>query len=171
VRSEKLHSNGFFRTFGAPARPLLPTHRLDLVYFRQDVLTKYEVASGFEVKDDGPASNSGYWGLTRSTSRIGNELLATAIGDFAEGVPLEEWQHWRQYAVEPPSADSARAFRQELPIPEAVNSLVRALNRLNAVFAEMAASFGTTITDPLWRGSLDSLAGRQLKMGLSCDGR
>jgi hypothetical protein len=136
---------------------------MDRVYFRQDVLSKYEVASGFDVKDDGSVSNSGYWGLTGSTSRIGNELLTTAIGDFAEGVPFEEWQHWKQHAVEPPSADSARALRQELPIPEAVNSLVRALNRLNAVFAELAASLGTTITDPLWRGSLDSMAGRQLK--------
>jgi hypothetical protein len=136
---------------------------MDRVYFRQEALTKYEVASGFEVKDDGSVSNSGYWGLTRSTSRIGNELLSTGIGDFAEGVPFEEWPHWKQYAVEPPSADSVRAFVQELPIPEAVNSLINALNRLNTIFAEMAASLGAMITDPLWRGSLDSLAGRQLK--------
>jgi hypothetical protein len=136
---------------------------MDRVYFRQEVLTKYEVASGFDVKDDGSVSNNDYWRLTRSTSRIGNELPATGIGDFAEGVPFEEWPHWKQYAVEPPSADSAKALRQELPIPEAVNSIVRALSRLNTVFADMAASLGTTITEPLWRGSLDSLAGRQLK--------
>ena len=136
---------------------------MDRTYFRQEVLTKYEVASGFDVKDDGSVSNSSYWGLTRSTSRIGNELLTTAIGDFAEGVPFEEWHHWKEYAVEPPSADTLRALLQEMPIPEAVNFLVHALNRLNAAFAEMAASLGVTITDPLWRGSLDSLAGRQLK--------
>jgi hypothetical protein len=52
---------------------------------------------------------------------------------------------------------------QELPIPEAVNSLVSTLNRINVAFADMAASFGVTIADPLWRGSIDSLAGRQLK--------
>ena len=40
---------------------------------------------------------------------------------------------------------------------------MRALNRLNAAFAKMAALLGVTIVDPLWHGSLDSLAGRQLK--------
>jgi hypothetical protein len=67
---------------------------------------------------------------------------------------FEEWPHWKQHAVEPPSADTANAFWQEVPIPEAVNSLVRALNRLNAAFTEMAASLGAAITEPLWRGSL-----------------
>lgn len=66
---------------------------MDRVYFRQEVLTKYEGASGFEVGDDGSVSCHNYWGLVRSTARLGNELLATAIGDFAEGVPFEEWLH------------------------------------------------------------------------------
>lgn len=136
---------------------------MDHVYFRQEVLTKYEVASGFEVKDDGSVTNTGYWGLTRSTSRIGNALLVTAIGDFAEGVPFEEWLHWKEYAVEPPSADSIRAFLQERPIPEAVNALVQALNKLNSIFAALSAALGVTIVNPLWSGSLESLAGRQLK--------
>jgi len=52
---------------------------------------------------------------------------------------------------------------EESPIPETVNSLVSALNGLNATFAQMAASLGETIADSLWRGSLDGLAGRQLK--------
>jgi hypothetical protein len=86
---------------------------MDTLYFRQEVLIKYEVTSGFEVNDNGSVSNIGYWGLTRSTSRIGNELLTSAIGDFAEGVPFEEWLHWQQYAVEPPSEDSLRAVHQE----------------------------------------------------------
>lgn len=136
---------------------------MDTVYFRQDVLTKYEVANGYEVKDDGSVSNIGYWGLTRSTARIGNELIMTAIGDFAEGVPFEEWLHWQQYVVEPPSQDSLRAILQETPIPKAVNSLVYALNRLNAMYSEMMTAIGATSSPPLWHGSLDSLAGRQLK--------
>lgn len=136
---------------------------MDTVYFRQEVLTKYEVTTGFEVKDNGSVSNIGYWGLARSTSRIGNELLATAIGDFAEGVPFEEWPHWQQYAVEPPSQDSLKAILQETPIPEAVNLLVRALNRMNATYSGMTTAIGATSSSPLWRGSLDSLAGRQLK--------
>jgi len=76
---------------------------LNRVFFRQEVLTKYEGASGFEVADDGSVRCRHYWGLVRSTSRLGNELVATAIGDFAEGVPLEEWPHWKQYAVPLPA--------------------------------------------------------------------
>jgi hypothetical protein len=136
---------------------------MDRVFFRQEVLTKYEGAAGFDVKDDGSVSCRHYWGLVRRTSRLGNELLSTAIGDFAEGVPFEEWPHWKQYAVEAPSPETARSLAQETTIPEAVNSLVNALIRLNAAFTELAASLGVTIAEPLWRGSLDSLAGRQLK--------
>lgn len=133
------------------------------VYFRQDVLIKYEAASGFDVKDDGSVSCRHYWGLVRSTSRIGNELLATAIGDFAEGVPFDEWPHWRQYAVEPPSADTVAALRQETVIPKAVNDLLYALNHMNDTFSRLAIALGVTLPEPLWRGSLDSLAGHQLK--------
>lgn len=136
---------------------------MDTVYFRQEVLAKYEVTTGSDVKDNGSVSNTGYWGLTRSTSRIGNELLTTAIGDFAEGVPFEEWPHWKQYSVEPPSSDSLNAILQETPIPKAVNFLVRALDRMNATYSEMAAAIGATSSSQLWSGSLDSFAGRQLK--------
>ncbi len=135
---------------------------LDRAYFRQEVLTKYEGASGFDVKDDGAVSCY-YWGLTRSTARIGNELLSTAIGDFAEGVPFEEWPHWKQYAVEPPSPETSRALVDEPTVPEAVNSVAGALERLNAAFADMASALRGPIRGNVWRGSLDSLAGRQMK--------
>ena len=133
------------------------------VYFRQEVLTKYQGASGFEIMDDGSVSCRHYWGLAGSTRRLGNELLSTVIGDFAEGVPFEEWPHWKQYAVQPPSLEMARVLREEQTIPAVVNSLVQALGELNDVFACMATSLGITFPDLLWRGSLDSLPGRQLK--------
>jgi len=136
---------------------------MDRIYFRQEVLTKYEGAANFEVKDDGSVSCQRHWGLDRSTSRLGNELLSTAIGDFAEGVPFEEWQHWKQYAVEPPSTDSVNALVQEPEIPQIVNSVVVALQRLNAIFADMAGAAGVAPVGALWQGSLDSLAARQLK--------
>jgi hypothetical protein len=136
---------------------------MDRIFFRQEVLIKYEGTAGFSIKDDGSVSCHDYWGLVRSTSRLGNELLSTAIGDFAEGVPFEEWPHWKQYAVDPPSQETAQALAQEPRLADAVNSLVHALNRLNTSFIGMASVLGAAITDPLWRGSLDSLAGRQLK--------
>lgn len=136
---------------------------MNRVWFRQEVLTKYEGASGFEVADDGSVSCHHYWGLERSTARIGNELLATAIGDFAEGVPFEEWPHWKQYAVEPPSQDAAAALKSEQTVADAVNSVVQVLGELNDTFARIAASLGLIIQERPWRGSLDSLSGRQLK--------
>ena len=135
---------------------------MERVYFRQEVLMKYQGSSGFDIMDDGSVRYRGYWGLDRSTFRIGNELLSTYIGDFA-GVPFEEWPHWRQYSVEPPSPDASQALDQEQTVPEAVNFLLAALERLNAAFSCMAGSFGLNNVDLLWRGSLDSLAGRQLK--------
>jgi hypothetical protein len=133
------------------------------VWFRQEVLTKYEGTSGFVVEDNGSVSRLHYWGLVRSTSRLGNELLATAIGDFAEGVPFEEWPRWEQYAVEPPSPETAAALRTEQTVAAAVNLVVQELTGLNDAFAAMTASLGVSTNGPVWSGSLDSLAGRQLK--------
>jgi hypothetical protein len=136
---------------------------MDRVYFRQEVLMKYEGASGFDVADDGSVSCRDYWGLVRSTRRLGNELLGTAIGDFAEGVPFEEWPHWKQYAVEPPSQETAAVLREERTVAAAVNSVVKALHELNGAFVTLALSLAVANPDAPWRGSLDSLAGRQLK--------
>lgn len=135
---------------------------MDRVYFRQEVLTKYEGASGFEVRDDGSVLCP-YWQLSRSTARIGNELLTTAIGDFAEGVPYEEWLHWQQYAVEAPSHETLKVITEEVKIPEAVNNVLRALHRLNRKYTILAAALSAPVNGDPWRGSHDSLACRQLK--------
>src|ERR1043166_545462 len=135
---------------------------MDRVYFRQEVLIKYEGASGFEVGDNGSV-RCNYWGLVRSTSRIGNELIATGIGDFAEGVTLEEWPHWRQYAVEPPSQQTLQDIISEQAIPDAVNLVVDALHELNHKVAALADSLVISTEGIVWSASADSLAGRQLK--------
>ncbi len=136
---------------------------MDRVYFNQEVLSKYEGSSGFTVSDDGSVSCRDYWSLWRSTRRIGNELLATAIGDFAEGVPLEEWPHWKQYVVDPPGVETRNVLIQEQTIPNAVNALVRELESLNAEFQNLANTMDLELPTPLWRGSIDSLAGRPHK--------
>lgn len=133
------------------------------IFFRQEVLVRYETSTGFSVADDGSVRCAHYWGLYRSTRRHGNELLSTAIGDFAEGVPFEEWEHWRHYAVDPPSHELASTINTERPIPEAVNDVVDALHRLNGAFQFLESALGVEIGQGLWQGSLDSLAGRQLK--------
>ena len=133
------------------------------VYFRQEVLSKYEGASGFKVSDDGSVNCRNYWGLSHGVMRIGNEFLSTNIGDFAQGVPFEEWPHWKQFSVEPPSQETISSLCQEQTIPEAVNSLASHLRILNVTFSNLAGGLEVTIPEPLWQGSLDSLVGRQLK--------
>jgi hypothetical protein len=135
---------------------------MDRIYFRQEVLSKYEGTTGFSIRDDGSVSCQ-YWGLRRSTARIGNELLSTAIGDFAEGVPMSEWPHWKQFAVEPPGRETVQALLTEEEISEAVNAIANALTGLNATFVQVARMIGVRTPEPLWNGALDSLAGRQLK--------
>jgi hypothetical protein len=100
---------------------------MEPVFFRQEVLVKYQGDSGFDVRDDGSVSCHGERGLTRSTWRLGNGLLATAIGDFAQGVPFHEWPHWQQHAVEPASSETVAVLKQEQTVAGAVNSLVQAL--------------------------------------------
>lgn len=136
---------------------------MEQVYFLQEVLTKYEGASGFDIKDNGSVLYHHYRGLDRSTVRLGNELLSISIGDFAQHLPFEEWRHWEQYSVEPPSHETVAALEKEQTIPDAVNSLVKVLHALNVSFAYMAKSLGIENLSLLWCGSLDSLAGRQLK--------
>lgn len=74
-----------------------------------------------------------------------------------------EWPHWRQYAVEPPDAAGFAALRSETKIPEAVNGVLDALQRLNAAFLALCNSAGVLPTTDLWQGSRDGLAARQLK--------
>lgn len=142
---------------------------MDRIYFRQEVLSKYEGASGYTVFDDGSVYCRNYWGLSHGVMRVGNELLSTNIGDFAEGVPFEEWPHWKQFAVEPPSRETISSLCREPTIPEAVNSFANRLIDLNVAFSNFASKFAISMPEPLWEGSFTSLAGRQLKWNYPTD--
>lgn len=133
------------------------------IYFRQEVLMKYENLSGFTIADDGSIRCHDYWALDRSTHRVGNDLLTTMFCDFAEGVTVHEWPHWQQYAVEPPSMDTLRAMAEERPIPEAVTALFDELDWLNERVQDFGRVRGVLVDEHPWQGSPESLAGRQLK--------
>ncbi len=157
---------GRFAHRGSPAGTVfagVPGDFLERTYFQQDVLVKYQSASGFTIDDDGSLHCGAYWGLSRSTRRHGNELLSTYIGDFAEAIPHHEWAHWHQFAVQPPSIAMLNSLDAEQTIPDAVNVLVDALHRMNEAFSAFATRSAGMNVDTLWTGSLDSLAGRQLK--------
>lgn len=132
------------------------------VFFRLTVLEKYQGSSIYSIDDGGGVRCGSFWGLTRSNHRFGNEYLSTAIGDFAEGVPFEEWSHWKQYAVPPPSRETLAAATSEASIPEAINDVGQALSELTGAFTSLCYAFSVSPSQ-LWGGSLESLAGRQLK--------
>jgi hypothetical protein len=136
---------------------------MDRIYFRQEALVRYETSADYSVSDDGGVHCGSHWGLTRSTSRLGNDLVCTAIGDFAEGVPFSEWQHWQMYAVEPPSYETIDNLRAEKPIPQMINELVQELAQLNDSFCSFGRAFTSEQLVNPWQGSLESLAVRQLK--------
>lgn len=133
------------------------------LYFRQEVLMKYENASGFTIEDNGSVRCHDYWALDRSTHRVGNDLLSTMFCDFAQGVSIHEWPHWQQYAVEPPSIESLRAMGEEKAIPDAVTELLDALDWLNERVQDFARVRGVLVDEYTWQGSPVSLAARQLK--------
>lgn len=133
------------------------------IYFRQEVLTKYEATAGFEVADNGSVHCGHHWALSRSTDRLGNELLSTGIGDFAEGVPLEEWPHWKQFSAPYPSTAAVKLLREQRTIPEAMRQLDSALTGLNGACGSTQMALGLGGVELLWKGSLESIAGRQLR--------
>jgi len=136
---------------------------MDIIYFRQEALIRYETSSDFVVTDSGDVLCGSHWGLSRSTFRLGNDLLCTAIGDWAEGVPFSEWKHWQMYAVEPPSYESIETLRNDKPISDVVNELYNSLQGLNSAFAGLASALGRTEKDALWSGAIDGLPARQMK--------
>lgn len=134
---------------------------MEPVYFQQDVLRRYEEASGFWVDDDGTVHCGSVWGL-RSNGRLGNELLSVNIGDFGQDVPFDDWHHWAQYAVEPPSSETLSALQQERVIASTITGIGMALEDLNQAAKEFAKSLKKE-SERIWSGSLDSLSGRALK--------
>jgi hypothetical protein len=162
------------RGFVAPGRFRVDSHSeepfdggegsfTDSVFFSQEVLSKYEISDEFVVDDDGSVRCHHYWALNRSTQRFGDELLSTYIGDFAEGVPYDEWPHWRHYAVQPPGMNEVVRLRSEPSITEAVNSLVESLEQLNPVFRRLALGFAASSNDTLWKSPSQTSTTRQLK--------
>ena len=136
---------------------------LQYIYFKQEVLSKYERDSRFEVKDSGEVICQDYWGLRKSISRIGNDLLKTYIGDFAEELPFEEWSHWQQFAVEPPSSETFRTINGEPKIPSEVKYLIQNLDMLNKALTNLAQAMNVIALTSFWCGSGESLAARSLK--------
>jgi hypothetical protein len=136
---------------------------MDRIYFQADVLQKYEGTPNFSVLDDGSVICGGWWSLQRSTYRIGNALVSTAIGDFAEGVPFEEWPHWKQHSVAPPDDQALQRYLQESPLPGIINRLLDSLEELNGVAIYCEGHFSALRHGPVWAGDGQDEAIHRLK--------
>ncbi len=75
---------------------------LELVYFKEDVLKKYESNKDFSIGDQGTVLFGHKWGLFRGVFRIAKGYLAAHLGDLGDGLPDKELAHWKQFNVKPP---------------------------------------------------------------------
>lgn len=137
---------------------------LDRVYFSQEALVKYQNLPGHEIDDDGAVRHKGYWSFDRSASRLGDDYLAIAIGDFAEGVTYDQWSHWKQFAVEPPDNAYFELLKKTKDRIGQVNSLVSELNGLNEAFKNYCLIHKASSCErELWKGAANGPAIKELK--------
>lgn len=76
---------------------------LELVYFKEDVLKKYESHKDFKIGDNGTVLFGNKWGLFRGVYRVAKGYIAANLGDLGEGLPTKELEHWKKYNVKPSS--------------------------------------------------------------------
>lgn len=135
-----------------------PPEFMTPVFFDQAVLQRFEQDANYTVDDQGGIHCGCHWGLTRSTRRVGNKWIRSAIGDFAQGVPLEEWPYFQRFAVAFPDRSAMEEADQEVPIPEAVNQLLRTLDSLVRVGDCLAGRLSVEVS-PVWeRKGVDAIA-------------
>jgi len=72
---------------------------LESVYFKEEVLKKYESNKDFSVGDHGTVLFGYRWGLFRGVYRVAKGYIAANLGDLGEGLPDKELEHWKQYNV------------------------------------------------------------------------
>ena len=74
---------------------------MDIVYFKEEVLKKYEANKKFTIGDNGTVMFGDKWGTFRGVFRVAKGFLAAHLGDIGEGFPNEELKYWKQFNVSP----------------------------------------------------------------------
>lgn len=137
---------------------------MDRVYFTQEVLVKYQNLPDHEISDDGAVRHGHFWSFDRSALRFNDDYLSIAIGDFAEGVDKDEWQHWQQFAVDPPDDNYFEYSKTSKHIVGEVNRLVSELYSLNEAFEYFCLKVAPVLAyKPLWKGAGNRQAITELK--------
>lgn len=125
---------------------------MDRVFFSQEALVRYQGLPNHEIGDDGSVRHSHFWSFDRSVSRFGDDYLSIAIGDFAEGVPFREWQHWKHFAVACPDDLWYDREANTQSIVGKVNRLISELHSLNEAFEYFCQIHSpSSATKNLWK--------------------
>lgn len=75
---------------------------------------------------------------------------------------MEEWPHWQDHALPPPTEAESTVAAAEVEIPVAVNAIICAMKGLNDAAGDWMGVLGKVAAHP-WTGSAESLAVRRLK--------
>lgn len=76
---------------------------MDFVFFKEEVLQKYESQKNFKVGDSGTVQFGHKWGTFRGVFRVAKGYIGAHLGDLGEGFPTKELLHWKNYNVPPSS--------------------------------------------------------------------
>ncbi|WP_445475690.1 hypothetical protein ACT9XH_02835 [Methanococcoides methylutens] len=74
---------------------------MDSVYFKEEVLKKYEGDVNYQIGDNGTVQFGYEWGTFRGCYRVADGIICVNLGDLGEGFPDEELKHWKLYNVHP----------------------------------------------------------------------
>ncbi len=117
----------------------------DKVYFKEEVLKKYESDKNYRVGDNGTVLFGYDWGLFRGAYRVAKGVIAVNLGDLGEGFPDEELEHWKKYNINPKSikiADRYYDFRNDIRriVHFMTEANIRFKNYLNKFFPDITIS-------------------------------
>ncbi|MFH0869547.1 MAG: hypothetical protein V1866_00640 [archaeon] len=118
---------------------------LETVYFKEEVLKKYESNKDFKIGDDGTVLFGYEWGLFRGVYRVAKGFIAVNLGDLGEGFPNKELKHWKQHNIDPKSIAVANRyfdFRSE------IKRMIYFMNQSNERIRNYLKKFFPEITAP-----------------------
>ncbi|MFA5061285.1 MAG: hypothetical protein WC494_03145 [Candidatus Pacearchaeota archaeon] len=90
---------------------------LEKVYFKEEVLKRYESHKDFTIGDNGTVLFGNKWGIFRGVYRVAKGFIAVNLGDLGEGLPDKELEYWKKYNISPskiPAGESYFDFRDTI---------------------------------------------------------
>lgn len=124
---------------------------LSVAYFDSKVLKRYENDRRYRIDDNGGVHYAGVWGVGRGIWRVGDELIAAHVGDVAGSLPYEEWIHWKQNNIDPPSIEEIRELQKTKPIQQLLNVLVSEVESFEKKQLFFMARRGIEVNEPLFK--------------------